>query len=188
MRQHTPEMFPDVPFEHQHALMATVTEMWSQYGTVLDTLGASVRFSMAPKLTNKIINYTLSWLKWKECKKTTWDLHLSDREMMLFIQKMTANIDLWLLPSIVQVGFPVTLRFLLTFGGRAFYMEQLLLTNLPFSLHKLVEEVIGTKALADLQMLTVQSRRMAAFCTLPTVEMFMACVPSQKRWKEKNEH
>ena len=176
-----PELFPGVDFDSQRKLMSAAADMWSKNDVALDTMAACIRFKLSPQVCNYIINFVLCSLKHKSENKKFKEPKLDDDMLIEFVRNIAANVDMWFLPPIIQEGFVCAFRFLSAFGGRMYYMEQLLVESKPFSLCPLVIELVGVECVDSLRRNCVQAYRMDAYFHLPTLEYFQECIPKKRR-------
>jgi len=169
-------MFPTIPLEVQKQVMVAAHDMISRNDAILDTLTACGRFKLKPKEVNIIVNYVVSTFKastfYPEKKLPT---SLTDDELMAFMQRLSTNSDLWLLPPIVQQGFLVAQKFLIIFGGRVIYATQLFVDRTPFSLFPLVSIILGNKGAEQVKTYMLKSQRMAASIEVPDVKQYYSC-------------
>jgi len=173
----TPELYPNINFEQQQRLMGGAAEMWRENNVALDTMSGSVRYKIPPRQTNTIINFVVAHLN-ARCNVPDWKApFLTDKQLITFIQNLSKNVDLWIIPPIVQQGFEVAYVFLTIFGGRLYYPDQILLENTPFSLVPLIIEIVGESCMDRIKQLFTTGNCRISSLRMPTTKQYLTCFP-----------
>jgi len=173
-------MFDNIHPQALDDLIAATKHLFTKCNEIeLDTLMASVRFSMPPMQTSMVISHTLLELR-REKLCLLKVKRLQTAEIPQLLRGMLKDPRFFILPPTISAanGLGNAVNFCLQFGGRRYYRAQFD-ADIRFSLYPHLVELVGGASAENF--VTFLDRGSYTSFAVPTYEGFKKCLPKRIR-------